>query len=167
MSPRDLNVAERDEALRQAVEKRLPLVASIWREGRWMLLKSRFLPRDPGGELLCIEPPTSDGPSHAPHPPVDVAAGSNVGITFRRGHHKCLFATTVVGRQRITLSAQLRADALLIRRPGSVQQLQRRAYMRALAPADALVGVLLRAGGCEVANDGGKCERRGRLGQFE
>ena len=71
-----------------------------------MLLRSRFLPRDGGGDLMCIEPPTLEGPIHEPGPPVEIAAGAILGITFRRGHHKCLFASTVVGRFESTVDEQ-------------------------------------------------------------
>src|SRR6185436_70469 len=94
--PRDLAPAQRADVLRQAIEKRLPLVASIWHD-RWLLLRSRFLPCDPVGDLLCIEPPTRETSNDSAAPPVEIPPGAHIGITFRRGHHKCLFSTTVVG----------------------------------------------------------------------
>ena len=139
--PRDLTPAQCHEAIRLAIERRLPLVATIRDDDRWVLMHSRFVPRDPGAGLLCIEPPLGDTLAGAQGIPLEVPTGATIGVTFRRGHHKCMFSTTVFGRQRVTVSPELRIEALLIRCPAEVQQLQRRVYVRSIVPTGVCIPV--------------------------
>lgn len=146
--PKLLSEAQRDEVLRVAIEKQVPLTATVRSGARWIVSKSRFLPRVAGSGLLCIEPPTLD-PIHGE---VGIGfaqewePGTTIGVSFRRGHHKCLFATTVAGRQRVAVNAETRKDAVLIRRPEAIEELQRRAYYRTIVPPEAPLTARLRLG---------------------
>ncbi|MEE8169834.1 MAG: PilZ domain-containing protein, partial [Phycisphaerae bacterium] len=112
-----------------------PLVATMRGEGGWTLMRSRFIPRDPGGGRLFIEPPTLESQDADQRIPIELTPGQHLGFTFRRGHHKCMFASTVIGRQRIPINQELHVDAVMIRRPDELQQLQRRAFFRVPVPA--------------------------------
>lgn len=146
--PKLLSEAQRDEALRVAIEKQAPLTATVRCGARWIVSKSRFLPRMAGSGLLCIEPPTLD-PIHG-EVGLGLAQewepGTTIGVAFRRGHHKCLFATTVAGRQRVAVNAETRKDAVLIRRPEAIEELQRRAYYRTIVPPEVPLAARLRLG---------------------
>lgn len=134
--PKLLSDSERDQTLRTVVEHCTPLLGSVRADDRWKLLRSRFLPRASGQEFLCIEPPLPAAPGETSQTPIELASGVEIGVTFRRGHHKCMFVSSVAGRQRIAINATTRLDALLIRRPSRVDQLQRRAFERTVVPAD-------------------------------
>jgi hypothetical protein len=88
---------------------------------------------------LCIEPLARESADEAGRTPLELPAGAALGLSFRHGHYKCMFSTTVAGALRIALSADLRVDALLIRRPDTIQQLQRRAFNRVAVPRGTLI----------------------------
>lgn len=151
--PRQLDQNQCDEALRTAIEKRLPVQGSVRMGPRWALLKSRFLPRLCGHDLLCIEPPLPSGPGDTSAQAIDLVDGTEIGVTFRRGHHKCMFVSQVAGRQRIAINSATRVDAVLIRRPSRIDQLQRRAYERTIVPEEFALAVRI------TPVDGGAADR--------
>jgi len=86
--------------------------------------------------------------------------GDVLGVTFRIGNKKCMFSTGLV-------SFQGRAEDSIwaIRRPEQLQQLQRRAYERAVPPRDSVVAVRFWREG--AADHGSADARNVRYGQLE
>ena len=90
-----LSVELRDEILEQASNQQLQLALTCKDANGWVNVKCRFLAHDAGARRLRIEYPGG----HPSGPAPKIAAGQNVGVAFRRGHKKCVFATTAAGRE--------------------------------------------------------------------
>src|SRR5262245_7114809 len=87
-----------ESILNWAVERQVPITASVHTDDRWFVLKSRFLRQDRQQGVIQILFPFGAGPA-AP----EIGVGHTLGISFRRGHKKCVFTAVVALRQRDTL----------------------------------------------------------------
>jgi len=128
--------------LRWAVERRTPVSLSSTVEQHWCVLKSQFLGMDEDQDLLLVAYPQAIGTAA-----IDIQPGQQLGVSFRRGHKKCLFVTTVVTRREDAPSENGAVDALVVRAPGDIRELQRRVYQRAVVPAERFIAVRLWEGG--------------------
>lgn len=127
--------------LRWAVDRRTAVhLTSLNGEG-WSVLKSNFVGFDEEQGLLLIAAPVPEGMSRA-----EFRNGDSVGVSFRRGHKKCLFITTLLGR-RAGSPQEHEGEVWMMRRPDVIRELQRRAYQRATVPPDRFIGVRLWEGG--------------------
>jgi len=111
----------------------------------------------PGGALLVVEIiPLPDAPAMSWPAP-----GASVGATFRMGHKKCMFYSTLESVTRAN-----GRDQVTLRWPDQLQQLQRRAYERAAPPEGTVVAVRFWSEGDGASEKGGE-ERDVRHGQLE
>lgn len=124
--------AKLGEILQQCVETRRHVVLTHHNPGGWRTYKSKFVACDATARTLKVEVimPSDEPNDLAPKP------GDTLGVTFRAGHKKCMFATSVLSRE------YHEGDALFsMEWPDHLQQLQRRAYERAEPPMNVVVAV--------------------------
>jgi hypothetical protein len=131
---------QRDAALQDAVQRKSQAVLSIRLADGWSSYKTQFLP-NPGSEDLCLEYPTSAG-LDVP----ELTPGQILGVSFRRGHKKCMFSSRVLRRTNVDLGGAA-VPALIVARPQELQQLQRRAYNRVEVPPGRSIPIEMWDGG--------------------
>ncbi len=131
-----INEARRDEILVDAASKQLPVVLTRRATTGWLTAKTRFSGlNEPNGQLFIECPPELDNRAW-PQP----TAGELLGVTFRRGHKKCLFNAEVV-EAATPPSSEPAGEGFAVRWPADMQELQRRVYQRACPPPARLVKV--------------------------
>ena len=89
--PFELPPDRRDEILRESITLQCPIVVTQKRADGWLVGKSRFLGTATQGNEMIIAHPS------VPHQgPSEILGGHQIGISFRRGHKKCVFNTVVL-----------------------------------------------------------------------
>jgi c-di-GMP-binding flagellar brake protein YcgR len=131
MTPALTNDA-RDEMVRSSVHRGTPIVMTHRASGGWQVFKSAFVSCLEESEALLVSRPTPSPPEATELPPV----GATVGINFRVGHKKCVFAT-------IRLSDVDDGESMVLSWPDQMYQMQRRAYQRVAPPRDNVVTIRL------------------------
>jgi c-di-GMP-binding flagellar brake protein YcgR len=122
-----------------ARDRGVPITASVADRDYWRNLRSQLLAYDPAEESFRIlYPLVMDGGA-----PPDIAAGAELGVSFRQGHKKIVFVGKVVGRATHLCAGGERVDALIVKAPRQIQRLQRRAYQRTIVPDDRRIIVKL------------------------
>jgi len=97
----------------------------------WRLFKGKFSPPvSSGGVQLALPLSTEEDGVQLPR------TGASIGCTFRVGHKKCMFESTVCSVDRRAEDA-----AVMLRWPSQVQQLQRRVFERCSPPDHAAIAV--------------------------
>ncbi len=144
----------RDQILIEASERRTPIVLSRKEASGWRTFKSRLLGAEPIAQRLIVEYPVGHAGDKAP----DIHRGESVGVAFRKGHKKCMFASVVDGKKRFQIDDANRVGALLLRWPTDLQQLQRRVYYRAPVPHDRAIKVTFWRGGVTHESRAGSAE---------
>jgi len=148
-----------DQVLAESTQQQRRAVLTHHDATGWRLIKASFADEaGPRQQVALRLPPTTE--------PGDVSRllpGAALGVTFRLGHKKCLFATVIE-------SSESRADGviLFVRRPEQLQQLQRRAYERVAPPPGSVIAV--RFWREEPGSEGGaasQASRNVRHGQLE
>ncbi len=113
----------RNEILTEALEQTLPIVVTTRTGTEWLTHKSHFLASPgPGHPVLIAGPLVTAAGGITP-----VARGELVGVSFRRGHKKCLFGSVIEDVQEYP-------QAVVVTWPEQVQELQRRVYHRSAPP---------------------------------
>ena len=122
----------------------------------WRLLKGRFVPNEQKSTSLHFVIPWPNGNRSAllPEP------GESIGCTFRVGHKKCMFESTVDQAVRLPEAA-----SVILRWPSQVQQLQRRVFERSTPPPSNIIAVRFWRERNDTANESGL--RDVRHGQLE
>ncbi len=125
------NDEQRQNILCASVEKRLRLVVTHRHDGCWRAHKGQFqMPFDRGrGFVALMEEDTHAGAS-GPRP------GDTVGVSFRVGHKKCMFSTTLRSIDNANGECHFHFSW-----PAQMQQLQRRVYERVCPPPGNVVAV--------------------------
>ena len=127
-----------DAILNWAAQRQTPIVLSVMADERWSALKSHFVRYDPVQHLIQIAYPMS-GSDGIP----ELVAGQEIGLSFRRGHKKCLFTTKIVLRRTEQQPGGEPMETVLLKSPAAMQELQRRAYQRVICPEQRFVAVRL------------------------
>ena len=122
----------------------------------WRLLKGRFAQTEEecASVHLAIPWPNGNRRTLLPEP------GDSIGCTFRVGHKKCMFESTVDQTNRFSDAA-----AVILRWPSQVQQLQRRVFERSTPPQGNVIAVRFWRDASGCPNDSGL--RDIRHGQLE
>ncbi len=141
--PSVLDSAVHTQTLEWAADKRCDLSVSLAVEGGWATMRSRFLRLDCEQGVLQIAYPLA--PDDVPMP--EIVAGNELGLSFRRGHKKCIFVSRVLMRCQAKDSGDETVDALVLKTPDCVRALQRRAYQRVTVPPGQFIAVKLWEGG--------------------
>ena len=121
--------------LAESIEKQTPIVLTHRTPEGWRTYRSNML----GGSLaegaLVVQRPI---PSRGPMVSLP-ALQETLGVTFRKGHKKCMFSTVVTDCGRESDDAPF-----VLRWPREMQQLQRRSYERATPPPGQAIAVRVR-----------------------
>lgn len=120
------------QILEDSVRQRRPLILTHNGADGWRTFKATFAEATPGTPTLTVRIETSAEQPPTPMPKI----GDPLGGTFRLGHKKCMFSTTLMNTRR-----DGNAEVWMIRRPEQLQQLQRRAYERALPLKGSVIAV--------------------------
>lgn len=142
-----VETTRRNSALEWAVAKQAPLSICLLPDGQWHGLKSTILRFDGGEKLLQIVYPIYAEKGAPP----EIVTGQELGISFRRGHKKCLFVAPVVVRRQDSGTDGQAVDTLVLRAPNQIREMQRRLYQRVIVPPERLVPVKLWQGGVPKA----------------
>ncbi|MBX3395148.1 MAG: PilZ domain-containing protein [Phycisphaerae bacterium] len=130
--------------LNWAVEKQVEANISFAMEGRWVSLRSVFRRFDAGNGIIQVvieEDAPESGENRFP------GTGEQVGVSFRRGHKKCLFLTHVVTAQPEKNADGRTNVGVVLRLPSQVRAIQRRAYQRVIVPENTFVAAKIWEGG--------------------
>ncbi len=120
----------RDDILTEAADRQVPVVLSRQVGHCWATYKSRFLRGDSAGRFIVLAHPLPD-PGQAPP---ELAPGERIGLTFRRGHKKCMCALEI--DKLVTFEQNgMTVAGFQVPWPDKLQELQRRIYFRANVPA--------------------------------
>ena len=136
-----------DEVLLWAVEKRVEASVSFSRDAQWITLRTNFLRYDAAQGVLQIEVCRAEADSAAslalPNP------GDKIGVSFRRGHKKCLFVSTLMMIQPTGETGDC-GQTLVLRVPKQLRSVQRRAYQRIVVPEGVFIAAKIWEGGVPV-----------------
>ncbi len=120
------------DMLREAIRRRLHLTITYRGPSGWRSYKGIFTQSMSAESQLvaCIKMDQGPGGYSLPR------AGSSLGVSFRFGHKKCMFATTL-------RSVRESNDGLIVSMdtPPRLSHLQRRVFERVMLPSDAAVAV--------------------------
>lgn len=120
----------RDELLFGAGRRRLPVVLTRYGGDGWMSYKSRFVACRPDQGNIYIEQPSGEPTDKRPI----LRVGEQIGISFRRGRTKCLFNTVVTESSPTRNAQEMNRNAVALRWPENLQEMQRRLYERVGPP---------------------------------
>jgi c-di-GMP-binding flagellar brake protein YcgR len=144
-------------ALLQAVETHEIATATWQTDAGWVVAKARFISADASSGVLHLElmPGQSDAQTA-------LQIGQELGVSFRRGSRKCVFASCLVE------STQDRADGrarhiLRLTWPEILDELQRRLYHRTPVPPGRVVPVDLWMGPTAESTGAEGLPQRGRM----
>jgi len=127
---------QRNDWLIQEVKSRGAIILNARINERWHVLKSRFLGLDQDNGRLFIKTPLQRDFGRA-----EFEIGQSVGVSFRRGHKKCVFEAQVVGQEQAGDDGRCPTDALILNWPHRIQEFQRRLYSRAKVPSKLVIPV--------------------------
>ena len=127
--PHQLKTQQRKQSLDEAVARRFIVSLSLKNDDGWTSYKSRFLAKDDRTDELIVEYPSPTG-----QPMPEVAPLQNIGVSFRRGHKKCMFNTVVRSRLNYTTDNGAQTPALKLAQPSDMFELQRRVFYRTPIP---------------------------------
>ena len=137
-APTKRSSTETESILREALQRRTPLVISFRNASGWRSLKSRIVEVDSANSCMHVEPPVDHNGKTDPN----IATDLYLGVAFRRGHKKCLCTCVVLGPQE-SASNGSNGALLTLNWPDSIQTLQRRAYFRVPVPESMPTKVLI------------------------
>ena len=121
-----------DRILQDSIDHEQRLVLTHNSAQGWRTFKSQFVSGSAQSRLIQVSASTPlETPVHQILRP-----GDTLGVTFRSGHKKCMFSTTIESIQHETDTAMV-----TISWPDQIQQLQRRAYQRVKPPEDVVIAV--------------------------
>lgn len=121
-----------DQYLTDSIRKERMVVITVNGPDGWTSFKSRFIPASREGETVAVEIVPDDRRE------IEFRAepGTELGVTFRVGHKKCMFGTVVE-------SVHPKGDNVVVvfRWPDSILPLRRRVFERATVPDGVVVAV--------------------------
>ena len=147
---------QRDDILLDAVDRSTPIALTHRSESGWVSYASRLLEVSEPGRPIAIAAPVPRRAYLAMALPV----GEVVGVSFRKGHKKCIFSSRLDPPSR-----EDERSTFTLEWPTEVQQVRRRAYERAVPPPGPPIQVRF----WSVAGSLGESQegRRVRYGELE
>jgi len=128
------------QSLAEAIRRGTPVALTCRSDGQWHNLRTRILRRT--GPSLWLDAPTATGPEAPP-----VAAGMEVGLSFKLKHHKHIANVPVEAVCPLSADGAEGAPAVRVAVPARMQRIQRRAYLRAEVPRNRSVLATFALGG--------------------
>ena len=138
-----------NEAIRGAVELRVPIVITFRHEEMWMTYYSRFVGTQ--GSHFTIELPRSDRDNDQQWAPAD-----RIGISFKYRHYKYVCSATLAGPETIQDDEGQAHDVLSVVCPTQMHRLQRRVYKRVSVPNEESVRGTVWLGGSDTRPETGE-----------
>lgn len=132
---------KKTDILTHAISRNQFCVVTSRDNGAWSAGKTKFISANDAPNRMFVEA-LDAGSNRA----LSYLSGELVGVTFRRGHRKCLFATTVLGTTSVEQADGQLTNVVELDWPTVLQELQRRAFQRAV-PIGKHVTVRFWAGG--------------------
>ena len=130
-----LHGAEPGQILQTAIDRKVPSIMTYLSRGKWHVAK--VLLTEITADRLCVEGIHSEEKPH----PINIRAQQPLGISFKYGHGKFVFDTTVVALEPSQDPASGGRIALAL--PDTIEVIQRRSYFRVQVPESLKVNVLL------------------------
>jgi c-di-GMP-binding flagellar brake protein YcgR len=115
--------------LEEAAGKHLPLTITNKQDTNWQVYHSTFYALKSHRIIASLPvPDVSTGQ-------MEPAAGQEIGVSFKKGYHKCLFVTRIVAQEPYELDPGVMAPSITLLVPEQIEKIQRRAYNRTKVPA--------------------------------
>ncbi len=143
-----VDTQKKNDILNHAIDRSQYCVITSREDGSWNSAKTKFVKAEDAPDRLFIEA-VDAGSDHA----LSYLSGELVGVNFRRGHRKCLFATTVLGTTSIEDADGSLVNVVELYWPDTMQEMQRRAFQRAV-PTGQHVSVRFWEGGIASRAEG-------------
>jgi c-di-GMP-binding flagellar brake protein YcgR len=115
--------------LDEAAGKHLPLIITNKQDTNWRVYHSTFYALK--SHRIIVSLPVPDVTTYQMEP----AAGQEIGVSFKKGYHKCLFVTRIISQEPYELDPGVMAPSITMLMPEQIEKVQRRAYNRTKAPA--------------------------------
>ena len=129
----NIDEARKNEIVAAAIAKETPCVVTRRTERGWQPCKTRFVTTLESSGRLLVSMAADTEFAGVPR----LVEGERVGLTFRRGHKKCMCSTLVLEPHIEIPSSGNATPCMELQWPQELQELQRRVYHRA-APAGRL-----------------------------
>lgn len=139
----------KNEIIKSAIEKNALCVITRSGADGWQTFKSKIVSGTPHDRIALQSPVDTVGDDQPAF-----FAGQRLGISFRRGHKKCMFASIVLshGQTEVNGESMLVLEAQW---PQELQELQRRVYYR-VQPPGRMVRVRFWKGGVSARANAGE-----------
>lgn len=121
-----------DQVLEDSISERRRATLTHDTPSGWRMFKSQFVSGSATSRVICLRSPITTGAASWQF----LAPGETLGVTFRLGHKKCMFAAALE-----SVHQEANGVVVTLHWPDQLQQLQRRAYERAKPPKDAVIAV--------------------------
>ncbi|NOX59629.1 MAG: PilZ domain-containing protein [Planctomycetes bacterium] len=119
--------AKKNDILAHAIARNQFSVVTNRSQGAWVSRKTKFISAEDATDRIFIE--ATDA---ATEQSLTYLSGELVGVTFRRGHRKCLFSTSVIGATSVQQEDGALVNVIELHWPTELQELQRRVFQRAV-----------------------------------
>lgn len=149
MYSNDRGDARGSEWLDDAVAERARIILHAKTVAGWADWKSRLLATGEGNLRIACPPELLGRDS-------TVTIGQLIGVSLRHGHKKCMFDSEIIDQDPDT-------GDLLIRRPSSIQEMQRRVFSRVRVPDHLTIPVNVNRLATDGVTDVPSVPRRGIL----
>ena len=127
----NIDEARKNDIVAASIEKQMPCVLTRRTTQGWCPSKSHFLASPDTVGRLFLSAASGTGL----HGCAPLVPGERVGLTFRRGHKKCMCATIVLDSNTDVANGDgERVPCVELQWPEALQELQRRVYHRATPP---------------------------------
>lgn len=122
---------QQDRVLNESAQHQRFAVLTHQTPGGWRSIKGKFAPGEHGSGIHFLVPwPGGNCRMPLPEP------GDSIGCTFRVGHKKCMFESTVDRTRRNDADG-----SIVLRWPSQLHQLQRRVFERSAPPSGTIIAV--------------------------
>jgi hypothetical protein len=135
-----------NDAIRGAVELRVPIVITYRNDELWMTFYSRFVATD--GSHFTIEMPHNEKGGQQTWSPAD-----RIGVSFKYRHYKYVCSATLAGPTTIQDENGDVREVLSVVSPTQMHRLQRRVYKRVSIPSEESVRATVWLGGSDTRPD--------------
>jgi len=132
------------EAIDYAASGHARVTVTVHHQNRWITFQSKVLAAQAG--FIWVTFPQIDESKVT----YEFSQGERVGMTFRRAHHRFVFAANIAGTEEYEDDSGQSAQALRLGIPDEIQLTERRAQPRVELPVSAMVRASIWLGGWQA-----------------
>ena len=121
---------EHKTLMSEATDEHLPVTITTKQDRNWQIYKSNFLCLQ-ANRLVLSRPVPDANDCH-----MELAAGQELAVTFKKGYYKFLFTTRAISQEQYELDPGIFVPVIVVLLPERVEKIQRRAYNRVVVPRD-------------------------------